>query len=300
MKNIAIFLLMSVTYLCPLALFAAPPENKVPGPFTVVEDTDLKVTGLQVTDSDSDLKTVRLSMSDGNVEVKLVAGVTITSGANKSATLTLSGPQAGLNDTLKEFTVRGNDNYFGPATLKVVSTDSTPEEDKDVIQISITNGVPASQVCDWVNRPKNTYHYFGDYFDNFSVGPVASYSLVRYNLADKKSSFNAKSAGGGLSVRWYPSSHLKDFGVNSIKEVPRGCRAQTEDLMPDNKVVAPLSFAPTFYLSQGENEGEVETQLAFNLGMLNDLVTVGIGWNLSGKDAGEWFVIIGPSFGFSF
>ena len=70
--------------------------------------------------------------------------------------------------------------------------------------------------------------------------------------------------------------------------------------MPDEKVGAWVSLQPTFYLSQAENEGELETQLALNLGFMNDLMTVGAGWNLSGENAGEWFVIIGPSFGFNF
>ncbi len=129
-----------------------------------------------------------------------------------------------------------------------------------------------------------------------------SYSLIQYNLADKKSSFNAESRGAGISFRRYRDKDLRWFGENklgkvslikegtadagivyntypkgnqwnekvSISDIPAGCRAQSTDLLAyGNKIVAWISISPTMYAFQEEN-------------------------------AGEWFILAGPKFGFRF
>lgn len=54
------------------------------------------------------------------------------------------------------------------------------------------------------------------------------------------------------------------------------------------------------YVFQVENADDFGVQMAINLRFLNDIFNVGIGWNLAGQNAGEWFILAGPSFGFRF
>jgi len=54
------------------------------------------------------------------------------------------------------------------------------------------------------------------------------------------------------------------------------------------------------YVFQDEDEDDLGVQMALNFGFLNDIFNIGIGWNLSGDNAGEWFILAGPSFGFRF
>lgn len=141
---------------------------------------------------------------------------------------------------------------------------------------------PPSNICDWSKSGKEIYA--GDLGQNWSAGPVVSYSLIQYNLADKKTSFNAKSLGAGISFRRYRDKDLRWFGENklgkvssikegtadvgflynthpksdqwsekvSISDIPAGCRAQSTDLLAEgNKIVAWISISPTMYVYSG-------------------------------------------------
>src|SRR5256885_1833244 len=76
------------------------PVNTVPGAQVVNEDTALAVGGISVTDVDGNLSTVQMAATNGTVTVNLAGAATISSGANGTATLTLSGTQAQINTTL--------------------------------------------------------------------------------------------------------------------------------------------------------------------------------------------------------
>jgi hypothetical protein len=75
---------------------------------------------------------------------------------------------------------------------------------------------------------------------------------------------------------------------------------ETPVLAEGNKIVAFVSVSPTMYVFQEENADKLGVQIAINLGFLNDIFNIGVGWNLSGENAGEWFILAGPSFGFRF
>ncbi len=82
----------------------------------------------------------------------------------------------------------------------------------------------------------------GDLGDNWSVGSKATVALFRYNLATERSSFNEKSVGVGLSFRYYSDDQLGSIGHTSIKNVPRACRARTEDLLDFSTLEKPGIF----------------------------------------------------------
>jgi hypothetical protein len=127
-----------------VAIIVAPmeeaPVNTVPGAQTVVEDNALDLTGISVNDFDGDLATTQLTVTEGTLSVSLSSGVTISSGANDSASLTLSGTQGGINATLSSLTYQGALNFFGSDVLTITSTDSgiAPLSDVDTIPITVS------------------------------------------------------------------------------------------------------------------------------------------------------------------
>src|SRR5438132_1114672 len=119
----------------------------------VNEDTALAVGGISVTDVDGNLSTVQLGVTNGTVTVNLAGGATISSGANGTATLTLSGTQAQINAALGTLAYQGTLNYNGPDTLIVTSSDSSAILDVDTVAITVNpvndapvNTVPGAQV----------------------------------------------------------------------------------------------------------------------------------------------------------
>ena len=87
---------------------------------------------------DGNLSTVQLGVANGTVTVSLAGGATISSGANGTATLTLSGSQVDINATLASLIYQGTLNYNGPDTLTVTSRDSNAVTDVDTVAITVT------------------------------------------------------------------------------------------------------------------------------------------------------------------
>src|SRR6185312_14246326 len=131
------------------------PVNTVPGARTVNEDAVLAFTGgntISVIDVDGNLSSTQLSVTNGSLNVSLAGGATISSGANGSSTLTLSGTQAQINAALASVVYQGNTDFNGGDTLSVVSTDASGVTDSDAVAITVTsvndgpvNMVPGAQ-----------------------------------------------------------------------------------------------------------------------------------------------------------
>lgn len=316
-----------------MARAESPPSIKGLFPRAVAEDTDLAITTISVTDVNSDLDQVELSVKNGTLNLT-PGGATVLAGALGTKKLTLQGSEAQLNAALATLQYKGTLNFDGNDILTVITTDKNKNQSSEQANITVTPVSASSQICDWSKSGSKLYpgdlgtlmKVGGSGLGNWSAGPAASYSLVQYNLADKKSSLNAKALGAGLSFRYYRSDHLAYFGEKFlnrpsklsgpsdpsdpikkyaedtvIADIPAGCRAQTLDLTGnDEKIASWYSFAPTLYVFQEENADKLGVQFAFNFGFLNDIFNVGVGWNLSGQNAGEWFLLIGPSYGFRF
>ena len=133
------------------------PVNTVPaGPIAAVEDVSLPIAGISVIDVDGNLATTQLTVGNGTLNVSLAGGATISSGANGSNTLTLSGTQAQINAALATVTYQGTLDFNGADALTVLSTDSagTPLSDTDVVVINVAavndapvNTVPAGPIA---------------------------------------------------------------------------------------------------------------------------------------------------------
>src|SRR5438309_1641907 len=121
------------------------PVNTVPGAQVVNEDTVLAVGGISVTDVDGNLSTVQLAVANGTVTVKLGGAATISTGANGTATLTLSGTQGQINAALGTLAYQGTLSYNGLDTLTVTSTDTNSVADVDTVAITVNpvNSIPS-------------------------------------------------------------------------------------------------------------------------------------------------------------
>jgi VCBS repeat-containing protein len=125
------------------------PVNSVPTTAqTVNEDVQQAITGISVNDADNNLATTQLSVAHGTLNVTLASGATISAGANDSGTLTLSGNQTAINNTLATLKYRSNVNYNGADTLTVLSTDANGGKDSDNVAITVTpvNDAPFNTV----------------------------------------------------------------------------------------------------------------------------------------------------------
>ncbi len=101
------------------------PTIAVPGVQAVDEDVDLAVGGIGFADVD-DLggnMTVTLSVSHGTITLADITGLTVDSGANGSATMTLTGTKVALNTAIANLTYRGNLHFNGTDTLSITLND---------------------------------------------------------------------------------------------------------------------------------------------------------------------------------
>ncbi|WP_440998252.1 DUF4347 domain-containing protein, partial [Cysteiniphilum litorale] len=130
------------------------PVNTVPGAQSVAEDDSLAINGISVTDVDGNLASTRLQVTNGVLTISLSGSATISSGANGSNDLTISGNETDINATLASLSYQGNLHFNGNDTLSITSTDSdgTPLTDVDTVDITVTavndapvNTVPAAQ-----------------------------------------------------------------------------------------------------------------------------------------------------------
>jgi len=135
-----------------------PPVNSVPGTLTTAEDTALVLSGankIAVSDSDAfgSPISVALTATNGTLTLGQTSGVTITSGTNGSASLTMTGTLTNLNAALDGLLYLPGLNFNGPATISVVTNDQGnsgvggAQTDTDSVTITVTpvNDAPVAQ-----------------------------------------------------------------------------------------------------------------------------------------------------------
>ena len=168
----------------------------------------------------------------------------------------------------------------------------------------------------------------------WSVGPSLNTQLIKYDFAKEKAGFNT-AVGLGASFRFYPSITLKNIdedkvlkddgteesnGSNSptpevkvnISQIHTACRQTTfgagSGLDPrTNKswdyYAAPLfSITPTLYATKPVADDDLSLQPALLLGFFEDILNIGVGFNLTGPsgEKGNVFMLMGIGYGFSF
>jgi hypothetical protein len=141
-----------------------------------------------------------------------------------------------------------------------------------------------------------TRKLLGDFGDNWSVGSHVSTQLVKYDLASKKVG-SAENLGMGVAIRYYKEQ------VSNIKPE---CRATTFDAktLDDDPKNGKIRFAwfsinPTIFYSKPLNGSDANVQPAIVISALNDLVSFGFGFNLTGVDKGHTFMLLSLGVGFN-
>ncbi|EKQ69168.1 pre-peptidase C family protein [Leptolyngbyaceae cyanobacterium JSC-12] len=102
-----------------------PPVITVPGTQTVNENTDLRITGISITDVDAtgDL-TVNLSASSGRLSLASLVGLTFDQGdGTQDDALVFRGTQAAINDALRTLIYRANPDFNGNDTISINVSD---------------------------------------------------------------------------------------------------------------------------------------------------------------------------------
>ncbi|MEZ5870933.1 MAG: hypothetical protein R3D32_03630 [Nitratireductor sp.] len=112
-----------------------------PGAQTVAEDTPLVLSGANklavATNSGVTTLTVTTSVTNGILNLATTAGLTITGGANGSASVSFSGTAANINNALNGLTYVPTANYNGASVLTFTAT-AGALSDTDTIAITVT------------------------------------------------------------------------------------------------------------------------------------------------------------------
>jgi uncharacterized repeat protein (TIGR01451 family) len=118
--------------------------TQTPGAQTTPEDTNLVFSsgnGNRIsvaTNSGLASMTVTISVTNGILNLASTAGITITAGANGSATMTFNGSPANINTALNGVTYVPTANFFGSSTLTFTVNDGTTS-DTDTVAITVTS-----------------------------------------------------------------------------------------------------------------------------------------------------------------
>lgn len=102
-----------------------PPAVNVPIAQTASEDTDLVLPGVSISDVDAGTGTIEVTVAvtNGRLTITPPGGLSITAGANGSATITMQGTLADINTALGSLIYRGNANYSGSDQLTIQVSD---------------------------------------------------------------------------------------------------------------------------------------------------------------------------------
>lgn len=104
-----------------------PPVVTVPGAKSTNEDTSLTLAGAQISISDPDaggaVVQATISAANGSVTLSQLTGLTVSGGANGSATITVQGTISNINSALTNLVYSPDANYAGADTITVQAND---------------------------------------------------------------------------------------------------------------------------------------------------------------------------------
>jgi VCBS repeat-containing protein len=144
-----------------------PPVNSVPGSQTTGQDIPLVFSEgngnciLLRDDAGGNAIELTLTATNGTVTLAGTTGLSITGGADGSATVTVQGSLTDINNALEGLMFTPTASYLGAASLEVLTNDlgqspaAAPQTDTDVIDIDViaindapVNTVPGAQAVD--------------------------------------------------------------------------------------------------------------------------------------------------------
>jgi hypothetical protein len=207
------------------------------------------------------------------------------------------------------------------ASINSLKKEIADEHRRKIDELNVPSDEPLGKQC-YQERPMvGDLSYIG--FDNWSVGTTVSAQLIRYTLGTKQAAINT-GLGAGVAFRYYGNSPIgdeatvkKDQWPETVQEsrpdpktkqlklpiyrIAPGCRATTADVGQGKKLASPIfSISPVLYASKIETVGDLNIQPAIQMGVLNDLINIGAGFNLTGQDKGKVFLLFSLGYGFKF
>ncbi|MCB1077315.1 MAG: DUF4347 domain-containing protein, partial [Verrucomicrobiae bacterium] len=115
-----------------------PPVNTVPGtPYSVSEPSSVALTGVSVADVDDTNLTVEVSVSSGILTLGTTTGLSFT-GSNGTASFTISGTKADINNALATLSYQPNAGFSGTDTFEITTTDPGTLSDTDSVNIVVS------------------------------------------------------------------------------------------------------------------------------------------------------------------
>jgi len=178
---------------------------------------------------------------------------------------------------------------------------------------------------------------FGDLaslgLENWSVGTTLATSVVRYDFSSKKAAL-ATGAGAGIAIRYYGKTFLgskgdadkQGFDSNAreiiheqygngyahpnkkgvdvpLASISPECRASTADIgkaRTEKLASSIFSITPIIYYSKQTTDTDLNIQPALMIGFLDDIISIGTGFNLTGQEKGKMFLLMSLGYGFKF
>lgn len=220
-----------------------------------------------------------------------------TPSATQPVTPGISGTAASATDTLStadqpkpSTPAKKDDNFYVPSSANLEWKGICVDKSQN-----LNGDIQESRSFLWVSDGQ------------WSVGPAVSTQLVKYDMAKKQAGFNT-SVGAGASFRFYRNIKLKDetgatIETVRISQIRRECRQSSFGGDRKSYLAAPMfSITPTLYATKPTTAGDLSVQPALLLGFFEDILNVGVGFNLTGPpgEKGSVFLLMSIGTGFSF
>jgi T1SS-143 domain-containing protein len=234
------------------------PVNTVPSSLTAVEDTELAITGVSISDVDAggSNMTVKLEVKDGTLTLASTQGVTAVSSSG-GATLTLTGTVTAINTALAGLKYKGDLNFNGSDQLKITTTDNGntgaggPKSDVDTVNITVTPVPDTATVSGKQNVDMRSYDKV--VYNNASHDPQGDTAAIvsNFDVANHKIAITvgspAVSVTGGTFVT---VSSLSDiYAAGSVIEILRETNSSAND--GDNAAIEQLIYRSIDDIPQG-------------------------------------------------
>jgi ELWxxDGT repeat protein/VCBS repeat-containing protein len=102
------------------------PVINIPDAQTAIENTDLRIVGIRITDADagSGELSVNLSVANGTLTLASVTGLTFSSGGNQTSAMVFRGTETAINAALNGLIYRSPNNFTGAATIAIEVNDN--------------------------------------------------------------------------------------------------------------------------------------------------------------------------------
>jgi VCBS repeat-containing protein len=193
------------------------PVNTVPGAKSPNEDTTLAIPGVSVSDIDSTALTTTLHVLNGSLNVASGSGATVSGG--NTATVTLSGTAAQINNALAGLSYKASANYSGPDTLSVQTSDGAlSDTDNVTITVTAVNDAPAGTDATVTTAEDTSYTFTTSDFGLTDPNDSPANSLLAVKITTVPAAGALKDNGATVTAGQFVL--LSDIVAGQLKFTP--------------------------------------------------------------------------------